>query len=39
MFGSLNLGHWDLFDICLLVLGIFSPVLAGNLQDIGQITL
>ena len=23
VFGVLNLGHWDLFDICFLVLGIF----------------
>jgi hypothetical protein len=30
LFGILNLGHWDLFEICYLVLGIFIKPLVWS---------
>jgi len=34
LFGILNLNHWDLFDIWILVLGIFINAIVNIIFDI-----
>ena len=37
VFGILNLGHWNLFDICFLVLGIFKiSTMQATFGDVNQ---